>query len=85
MGILCWVLQVYVFVLIGRIILSWFPISGGSALAGVYDFLRRLTDPILDPLRRVVPAVRMGGAAIDLSPIIVFVAIEFILMPIVCR
>jgi YggT family protein len=85
MGIVCWVLQVYIFVLIARIILSWFPISGGSALAGVHDFLRRLTDPILDPLRRLVPAVRFGGAAIDLSPLIVFFVIQLILLPIVCR
>jgi YggT family protein len=84
MGILCWVLQVYIFILFARIILSWFPISGGSALAGVYDGLRRVTDPILEPLRRLIPPVRLGGAAIDLSPIIVFLGIQLILLPIVC-
>ncbi|MGH9119012.1 MAG: YggT family protein [Acidimicrobiales bacterium] len=84
MGILCWVLQVYIFVLFGRIILSWFPMSGGSALAGVYEFLRKLTDPILEPLRRLIPPIRLGGAAIDLSPILVFFAIQLILLPIVC-
>ena len=84
MGILCWLLQIYVYVLIARIVLSWFPISGGGALAGVYDFLRRLTDPILDPLRRVIPPVRMGGAAIDFSPIIVFFGIQLVLLPLVC-
>jgi YggT family protein len=84
MGIFCWVLQVYIFVLIGRILLSWFPISGGGALAGVYDFLRRLTDPILDPLRRLIPPVRLGTVALDLSPLIVFFGIQLLLMPIVC-
>jgi YggT family protein len=84
MGILCWVLQVYIYVLIGRILLSWFPITGGGALAGVYEFLRRLTDPVLEPLRRLVPAVRLGGVALDPSPIIVFLVIQLVLMPIVC-
>ncbi len=84
MGIFCWVLQVYIFVLIARILLSWFPISGGSALAGVYDFLRRLTDPILDPLRRLIPPIRLGTVALDLSPLIVFFGIQILLMPIVC-
>jgi YggT family protein len=72
MILICFVLQAYFYVLIARIILSWFPISSGGALAGVYDFLRRLTDPILEPLRRVIPPVRFGGAAIDFSPIVVF-------------
>lgn len=84
MGILCWVLQVYVLVLFARIILSWFPISPGSALAGVHDFLRRLTDPVLEPLRKVIPPVGGGGVAIDLSPIIVFLVIQLLLRPLVC-
>jgi YggT family protein len=84
MGILCLGLQAYVFVIIGRIILSWFPTSPGSALAGVHDFLRRITDPILEPLRRVIPPLGGGGIAIDLSPIIVLLVIQLLLLPLVC-
>lgn len=84
MGILCLVLQAYVLILFARVILSWFPISPGSAMAGVHDFLRRLTDPILDPLRRVIPPLGGGGMAIDLSPIIVFLVIQLLLIPFVC-
>jgi YggT family protein len=84
MNILCWALQLYVFVIIGRIILSWFPTSPGSALAGVSDFLRRITDPVLEPLRRVIPPLGGGGIAIDLSPIIVLLVIQLLLLPLVC-
>ena len=70
MAILCPALYLYVFVVFGRVILSWFPITEGSALQGVDTFLRMLTEPILGPLRRAIPALRMGGMAIDLSPMI---------------
>jgi YggT family protein len=83
MGIVCWVLQVYVLVLFARIILSWFPISPGSAMAGVHDFLRRLTDPVLEPLRRMIPPIGAGGVAIDLSPLIVVLGVQ-ILVRIIC-
>jgi YggT family protein len=84
MGILCLLLQAYVFVIIGRIILSWFPTQPGSALAGVHEFLRRLTDPVLEPLRRLIPPLGGGGIAIDLSPIIVLLVIQLLLVPLVC-
>ena len=38
----------------------------------------RLTDPILVPLRRVIPPLRVGAAGIDLSPLILFFALEII-------
>jgi YggT family protein len=83
MGIICWVLQVYVLVLFARIILSWFPMNPGSALAGIHDFLRRLTDPVLEPLRKLLPPIGAGGVAIDLSPLIVVLGVQ-ILVRIIC-
>jgi len=66
--------QLYIFVIIGRIILSWFPIHPGSAMATIFTYLYRATEPVLGPVRRMMPA--MGG--FDLSPIIVIVALEII-------
>ena len=65
MAILCPLLKLYLFALFGRIILSWFPISPGSALASVYRFLYTITEPVLGPVRRVIPPIGGGGMAFD--------------------
>ncbi len=85
MSILCTALQIFVVVLIARIILSWFPVTPGTALETISEFLRTATDWVLLPLRRAIPPVRMGAMALDLSPMIVLFGIEFILAPLVCR
>ena len=72
--LLCNLLQLYVFVLIGRAILSWFPLSPGSALVPVVRFLYNVTEPVLAPLRRIIPA--MGG--LDLSFIVLIIAIQVV-------
>lgn len=58
--------------------MSYVRIEPGSSLAGVHSVLFSLTEPVLAPLRNAIPPVRMGAAAIDLSPIIVFVIISII-------
>ena len=56
MDIVCLALQLYVIVLFARVIFSWFPVAPGSALEGIYDVLRMLTEPVLGPLRRACAA-----------------------------
>lgn len=75
MGLVCSVLNLFLLVLFVRVILSWFPISPGSAMASVYSVLYTITEPVLGPLRRVLPPVGMGGMGLDLSPIILFFGI----------
>jgi YggT family protein len=84
-GALCTLLQIYVLVLIARMLMSWFPVSPGGALATINSVLFSLTEPILGPLRRMIPPARMGNLAIDLSSIIVLFGIQLILLPIVCN
>lgn len=67
-------LQLYSICLFGRIILSWFPLAPGGAMASVFGVLYNLTEPVLGPVRRVLPSVGM----IDLSPIVVFILINII-------
>jgi YggT family protein len=67
-------LQLYVFAIFGRIILSWFPIEPGGAMATIFSVLYRITEPVLGPVRRILPP--MGG--FDISPIIVILALELI-------
>ena len=78
MNILCLILNLYLIALFGRIILSWFPMEPGTAMASIYQFLFSITEPVLGPLRRVIPPVGGGGFRLDLSPIIVLIAIQII-------
>ena len=84
MAILCPLLKLYLFALFGRIILSWFPISPGGALASVYRFLYTITEPVLGPVRRVIPPIGGGGMAFDLSPIIVLIVLQIVLANLHC-
>ena len=80
MILLCYAVQLYVIILFARIILSWFPITPGSLLASVFSVLYNLTEPVLGPLRRLIPPLGM----FDLSPLIVFFVIQFLLVPLLC-
>ncbi|MBV8986559.1 MAG: YggT family protein [Acidimicrobiia bacterium] len=76
-------LQLYIVVIFVRVILSWFPISPDSPMAGVYRLVYSLTEPVLGPIRRVMPSVGFGGMGLDLSPLIVLFALELLIIPIV--
>lgn len=78
MALICTVLFIYSWVILARIILSWVRIDPDSPLSSVYSVVFNLTEPVLGPLRRAIPPVRLGMAALDLSPIIVFVVITII-------
>ncbi|HEV2362183.1 MAG TPA: YggT family protein [Acidimicrobiales bacterium] len=73
------VLQVYLFVLIARIILSWFPMPPDSAFSPVVRVLSAVTDPVLNVLRKVLPPLNVGGMGIDLSPLLLIIAIQILL------
>ena len=79
MVVICLALQIYWLALFGRIILSWFPISPGSALAPVFSALYSITEPVLGPVRRAIPPMRMGGMGLDLSPLIVVFGLRIIM------
>jgi YggT family protein len=76
--LLCRLLQAYLIIMFARIILSWFPINPGSGMATVYGFLYSITEPVLAPIRRVIPPIGAGGMGLDLSPIVVFIAITIL-------
>jgi YggT family protein len=80
------VLEVYLWgILFPRALLSWFPARPGSALANVNSVLFRLTEPVLAPVRRLLPPLQAGGMGIDLSFIIVFFGIQLLVIPAVYR
>ena len=84
MSILCSLLSLYLIVLFARVVFSYFPVTPGTPLESINTVLRALTEPLLGPLRRAIPPVRMGAMAMDMSPIIVFLVVVFVLQPILC-
>ena len=83
MTIVCSLIQLYVLLLVVRVVMSWFPISPNGPAETVAGFLYMVTDPVLVPLRRLLPPVRMGAMALDLSPIVAFFALT-VLKRILC-
>ena len=74
------VLLVVQFLLIARAVLDWSVVLAGPAMPGsirsrAMSAVYTVTEPILAPVRRVVPPLRVGGVSIDLSFILVFLAI----------
>ena len=62
-------LSVYIFLIIGRFLLSWVPLRSGTLLYRAFTVLYDLTEPYLR-LFRPIPAVRFGNAALDLSSLV---------------
>lgn len=78
LDILCIVVTIYWIVLFVRVIVSWAyvfgfrkPVSG--PVRGILDLLEDVTEPVLRPLRALIPPVRAGGMGLDLSILVAFV------------
>lgn len=74
MDLLCSLIDVYYIVLIARIILSYFPLQPGTAMSSIASILYQLTEPVLGPVRRLIPSVGM----FDISPIVVFIGLRIL-------
>lgn len=73
------VLNLYTWVLIASAVFSWlyaFNVinSSNQFVSSIGQFLYNITEPVLAPIRRVLP--NLGG--IDLSPIVVLILIFFL-------
>jgi YggT family protein len=82
-SLVCLALELYGFAVLAWVVLSWIQVSSGHPLAAVSRFLDKIIYPVVLPLRRVLPPLRLGAAAIDLSPIILLLGVG-ILQRIVC-
>jgi len=71
-------LQLASLLLLARAALSWFPIGRDSSLYPVHLFVHRVTEPVLGPVRQILP--RTGP--LDLSLLAVLIIINFVLTPI---
>ncbi len=81
--LVCYLLFAYYIVLIARIVLSWVP-ALPEPVRPLARAVRAVTDPLLDPLRRMLPPMRLGNVgALDFSPLVLFFGI-IILQGIIC-
>ena len=74
MDLLCSLISVYYIVLLARVILSWFPLQPGTPMASIASIIYQLTEPIMGPVRRIIPTIGM----IDISPIVVFFGLRIL-------
>lgn len=78
MDLICTLLNLYLLVIFARILFSWIRVEPGTAVASIYSVVFNLTEPVLGPLRQLIPPVRLGMAALDLSPLILLIVIRLI-------
>ena len=76
-ALLGFVLTVFVILMIARMILDWVGVLGRSSPPWVRrarTLTHAATEPVIGPVRRVLPPVRAGGIGIDLAFTVVFIA-----------
>ncbi|HVR80138.1 MAG TPA: YggT family protein [Acidimicrobiia bacterium] len=77
--VLVLLLQVYFYAVLAWVILSWIPTSSTHPLGRVNVFLDRIIYPVILPLRRVIPPLRLGGGMLDLSPIVLLIGLNILI------
>lgn len=77
-SVICILLTIYWVILFARILTSWFPPPRSGIGRTLWDLIHDLTEPVLRLVRGLLPPVRMGAMGLDLSPIIVFIALGVI-------
>ena len=76
--------RVFYYSLFAWIILSWIQVPYDHPIGQIKSFLDKYFEKILYPIRSRVPALRIGMAGIDLSPLILIFGIN-ILQPYILR
>ena len=84
MGLICWLLTLYSLLVLAWVVLSWVRVPSTHPVGRVQVLLDRLIYPLILPLRRVLPPLRLGGAAVDLSPLVLLLGVQ-IVQQIICR
>jgi len=67
-GLIRFVFELYAVILLARVLLSWVQIDPNNQLAKI---IYQLTEPLLAPIRRLLPQ----GGGMDFSPIVAFIVL----------
>ncbi|MCX6403442.1 MAG: YggT family protein [Actinobacteria bacterium] len=83
MQIFSTLIEFYIYILIGRLILDYvLMFSRGfqprGIMAVLFEFVFALTDPPLKFLRRFIPSLRIGNVSLDMSFIILILALNLL-------
>ncbi len=84
MRIVCYLLIIYWVLLLVRVFSSWFPIPPSGPVRRIMNVVYDLTEPVLRPVRGLLPPIRLGMMGFDLSPLLVFIVLG-ILQRAICR
>lgn len=68
--IVYWLILIYIWLIIGRALFSWFPVRFGGPAFRIKELLFVVTEPYLGRLRRLIPSVRIGMIGLDLSAMV---------------
>jgi YggT family protein len=80
-NLLCSLVELYTLLIIGRVILSWFPANSNGPLGQVVRIVMMLTDPVLLPVRRALPL----AGQLDLSPLVVLLFLQIVVQGMLLR
>ncbi|MET3682062.1 YggT family protein [Alkalibacillus flavidus] len=69
LSLLLTAVKIYSFMLIGYILMSWFP---GARESAIGQILEKACEPYLEPFRKIIPPLGM----IDISPIVAIIALN---------
>lgn len=72
LGFVSLALEIYSYLIIGYVLLSWFPNARESFIG---QLLGRIVEPYIGIFRRFIPPI---GGVLDLSPIVALLALRFI-------
>jgi YggT family protein len=82
LGIIVLLIRLYIYlIMLPLALLSWFRIRPGTTLARVQVFLYRATEPVLRPVRRIIPPM----AGLDISFLVVILLAQFVVIPVLQR
>jgi YggT family protein len=70
-GLVTALLDLYLILILVRALMSWFVRDPRNK---VYQFLARITEPVLSPIRRIMPRM-----AVDLSPVVAMLLIQILI------
>jgi YggT family protein len=83
LALIGYVLWLFIIVLFAYSILSWLTFSGNlaydSPILKIQAVLAKICEPVLRPVRRIIPPIRAGGANLDLSVLVVFLVITVLI------
>lgn len=78
-SLLITLLQIYFYAVLAWVILSWIQVSSTHPLGRIQVLLDRIIYPVILPIRRVIPPVRLGAGALDLSPIVLLIGLRILI------